>query len=258
MKYGDYTHLAKYYNYRPGYSILVLDYIKSYIQGEYGNIEKIADIGAGTGKLTENLSSIGLQGYAIEPNFYMRKEGMKNIKKTPGFTWIEGRAEKTNLEENSVDWILMGSSFHWTNYKEAVKEFYRILKPGGYFTAIWNPRNISSSELHKKIEECVYNEMPNMKRVSSGKDIDTNKMKTVLLKEGLFKNLIFIEAEHMEEMTKERYMNIWKSVNDIRVQAGEEKFQVIMSKIEEIIEELESISVSYLSRSWTVKSSKYN
>ena len=44
---------------------------------------------------------------------------------------------------------------------------------------------------------------------------------------GLFDHMLFIEGNHNETMTIERYMNIWKSVNDIQVQAGEEGFKRI-------------------------------
>ena len=128
--------------------------------------------------------------------------------------------------------------------------------PGGFFTAIWNPRDIESSELHRNIEDEVYDEVPNMKRVSSGKAISTEEMKEKLLSGGYFKDILFVEAPHVELMTKERYMNTWKSVNDIQVQAGEEGFQRILHKIEEIIQEFDEIEVPYLSRSWTVQSCK--
>lgn len=256
MKHGDFTNLAQYYKFRPNYSELVLEYIRDHINKDLGNLERIADVGAGTGKLTENLIKLGLQGYAVEPNDAMRHEGMEYMKNEAGIIWVEGKAECTNLEDNSVDWVLMGSSFHWTQYEEAMKEFYRILKPGGYFSAIWNPRNIRSSELHMKIEACIYDELPNMKRVSSGSTVDMNEMRMKMLTGNLFGNLIYIEAEHSEVMNKERYMNIWKSVNDIRVQAGEERFQTILLNIEELIKDQEMILVPYLSRAWTVKSKK--
>jgi hypothetical protein len=35
----------------------------------------VADVGAGTGKLTENFCQIGLKGYAVEPNQAIRQEG---------------------------------------------------------------------------------------------------------------------------------------------------------------------------------------
>ena len=110
--------------------------------------------------------------------------------------------------------------------------------------------------MHKRIEEAVNAEVPKMKRVSSGKAISMEEMKEKLLYEGYFKNILFVEAPHVELMTKERYMNTWKSVNDIQVQAGEEGFHRILNKIEEIIQEFDEIEVPYLSRSWTVQSCK--
>ena len=150
----------------------------------------------------------------------------------------------------------MGSSFHWADSKLAMKEFHRILVPGGYFTAIWNPRDIESSELHQRIEEAVYSEVPAMKRVSSGKSISTEEMKEKLLSGGYFKDILFVEAPHVEIMTKERYMYTWRSVNDIQVQAGVVGFQRILGKIEKIISGVDEIEVPYRSRSWTVQSCK--
>ncbi len=255
MKHGDFTELAKFYKDRPGYSIVLLECLKNHIFNSIGE-GPAADLGAGTGKLTENLVTIGCKGFAVEPNDAMRMEGQKVFAERKEFLWSEGSAEKTGLAENSVSWALMGSSFHWADSVLAVKEFYRILVPGGFFTAIWNPRDIQSSELHKKIEDAVYSEVPNMKRVSSGKTVTTEEMKEKLLSGGYFKNILFMESPHTEHMTKERYMNIWKSVNDIQVQAGEEGFQRILNKIEEIIVAFDEIEVPYLSRAWTVQSCK--
>lgn len=254
MKHGDFTELAKFYGNRPGYSKVVLECLKNHVFNTVGE-GKVADIGAGTGKLTENLMEIGLSGFAVEPNEAMRAEAAKN---TWGevFCWSEGYAETSGLEDNCVKWALMGSSFHWADSKLAMEEFYRILVPGGFFTAIWNPRDIESSELHQRIEEAVYSEVPAMKRVSSGKAITTEEMRDKLLYGGYFKDILFTEAPHAEIMTKERYMNTWKSVNDIQVQAGEEGFQRILRKIENIISEFDAIEVPYRSRAWTVQSCK--
>lgn len=254
MKHGDFTELAKFYGNRPGYSKVVLECLKNHVFNTVGE-GKVADIGAGTGKLTENLVEIGLNGFAVEPNEAMRAEAAKHPWGEK-FIWSEGYAETIGLEDNCVNWALMGSSFHWADSEQAVREFYRILVPGGFFTAIWNPRDIESSELHQRIEEVVYSEVSGMKRVSSGKAITTEEMKEKLLSGGYFKDILFTEAPHTEVMSKERYMNTWKSVNDIQVQAGEEGFQRIMDKIEIIIKDLDEIEVPYLSRSWTVQSCK--
>ena len=254
MKHGDFTKLAKFYVDRPGYSLVLLNYIQSYIKAKLGRDILVADVGAGTGKLTENLEQIGLTGYAVEPNDAMRQEGINLFSEKNTFEWRAGTAEVTGLPDNCVDWVLMGSSFHWTDAATATAEFRRILRPGGFFTAIWNPRDIQRSDLHMKIEDMIYKEVPNMKRVSSGSVMTTEIM---VQKVGdHFKDLIFMECMHDEVMSKERYMNIWRSVNDIRVQAGEEGFQRILDNIEGVLKDYDEIAVPYKSRAWTAQCCK--
>lgn len=251
MKHGDFTALAKEYVNRPGYSLDVLTVI-----GRYAHMERdgfrVADVGAGTGKLTECLAAIGLSGCAVEPNDAMREEGIKAFKGNSAFKWSNGRAEETGLPDHSVDWVIMGSSFHWTDNSLALKEFHRILKPGGLFTAIWNPRDIQGQPLHEKIEEMIYNEVPNMTRVSSGSQGKIADIDNILTSDEHFGHLFFVEAKHEVAMSRERYLGIWRSVNDIRVQAGEEKFAQIMEHIEAIIAPYDEIVVPYKSRAWTV------
>ncbi|WP_276948617.1 class I SAM-dependent methyltransferase [Acetatifactor muris] len=254
MRHGDFTELAKFYVDRPGYSLEVLRVIRNHVMREMGKETiLVADVGAGTGKLTENLAQIGLTGYAVEPNDAMRGEGIKLFEGNDAFRWISGSAEITNLSDNCADWILMGSSFHWTDAPKAIAEFHRVLQKGGFFTAIWNPRNIESSKLHMEIEDIVYSEVPGMKRVSSGATVTTEDMYEKMCGTGLFDGIIFMEAPYCEHMTVERYMNIWRSVNDIRVQAGEEGFRRILKNIEDKLKGMDEIDVPYKARSWTVR-----
>jgi ubiquinone/menaquinone biosynthesis C-methylase UbiE len=230
----------------------LLGFILSHVREGKSQIS-VADVGAGTGKLTENLSSLGLSGFAVEPNDAMRAEGEKLLDQGVKFKWQKGSAEETGLEKGSADWILMGSSFHWTNSPVALKEFRRVLKPGGYFTAIWNPRDIEKNELQVTIEKKIHEIVPSMSRVSSGGAKYTQDMETKLTVDGMFGHLIFAEALHHVDMSVERYMGAWRSVNDIRAQAGEEKFARILEMIENLIAGEKSIRVHYKSRSWTVK-----
>lgn len=256
MKHGDFTELAKYYVDRPGYSLELLKIIRNHIMQEQG-VESVcaADVGAGTGKLTENLAQIGVKGYAVEPNDAMRAEGIKLFEGKDTFVWSKGSAEKTGLPDECVDWVLMGSSFHWADAPKAVEEFRRILKPGGFFTAIWNPRDIQRSQVHTEIEEMIYKEVPDLKRVSSGSTITTEYIANNT-RGGGFCVPIFLECAHDEQMSKERYINIWRSVNDIRVQAGEQKFEKIMNKIQDLLAGCSEISVPYRSRAWTMRVKK--
>lgn len=253
MKHGDFTELAKFYMDRPGYSLELLKMIRNHILKEQG-VEEVcsADVGAGTGKLTENLAQIGVKGYAVEPNDAMREEGIKLFADKDTFVWSKGSAEMTNLPDECVEWVLMGSSFHWVDAPKATEEFKRILKPGGFFTAIWNPRDIKRSAIQTEIEDMIYREVSNIKRISSGSTMTTEQMREKL-SGGAFGDIIFMEASYEELMTKERYLNIWHSVNDIRVQAGEDGFQKIMENIEKMLKNYQEIIVPYKARAWTAR-----
>ncbi|MFW6222037.1 MAG: hypothetical protein ACOC3T_00340 [Bacteroidota bacterium] len=63
----------------------------------------------------------------------------------------------------------MASSFHCADFELATKEFYLILKPGGRFTALWNPRLYELNPVLKEIEEHLNTLRPGIKRVSSGR-----------------------------------------------------------------------------------------
>lgn len=261
MKQGDFTALAKDYINRPGYSEMALRIILNFVEASTPpdlshHCVKVADVGAGTGKLTENLAAIGLTGYAVEPNDAMRIEGIKLFEDKDSFTWSKGTAEETGLPDNSVDWVLMGSSFHWADTSLALKEFHRILRPGGFFTAVWNPRNIESSELHMDIENSIYAMVPNLKRVSSGSRSNMADMDKKLLSTEFFTDLFLIEANHSVVMSKERYMGAWRSVNDIHAQAGDELFGNILQMIESKIADYNEIEVPYITRAFTVRSTK--
>lgn len=254
MKHGDFTLLAKEYVHRAGYSLTLLRAILSYISSLQPVIQTI-DIGAGTGKLTENLIELGLTGIAIEPNDAMREEGEARVGSS-AFTWKKGTAELTGLEDSSADWILMGSSFHWTDPQFSLKEFQRVLKPGGFFTALWNPRDLEKSPFHLHLEEKISHLIPNLQRVSSGSGKNMQGMDATLLSTGHFEDLLFMEAPHILKVNQERYLGAWRSVNDIRVQAGEEGFAKILDLIQREIEPYSSIEVPYKTRAWTVRSTK--
>lgn len=251
MKQGDFTELAKSYINRPAYSLQIITAILKYMDYDKQTKFTVADVGAGTGKLTKVLLEMGLNvPFAVEPNDQMREEGINYTSGHP-IKWLKGSGEVTNLENNSVNWLTMASSFHWTDPTKSLPEFSRVLKPGGYFTAIWNPRNIGSSKLHTEIEDIIYKISPNIQRVSSGSKSHTKNWDEILTSTGHFKDVILMEVDHTEIMSINRYMGAWRSVNDIRAQAGEEKFNLILKTIEDKIKHMKEITVPYKMRAWT-------
>lgn len=254
MKQGDFTQLAKYYINRPAYSEFLIQKLLKIMDLKLNNTVRVADIGAGTGKFTKMLAEIGLKVSAVEPNDAMRSEGAIYTQEDE-IEWLHGSAEDTKLPTNMFDWVCMASSFHWTDPQKSLPELARIIKPDGYFTAIWNPRNIQRSPFHLNIEEQIKKIVPELNRVSSGAQ-NTKEWEYILTSTGDFKECVFMECDHVEVMSIERYMGVWHSVNDIQAQAGKERWQKILDMIESEISGLEYIETPYKIRAWTVQKTR--
>ncbi len=136
------NRVENYIKYRPGYPVEIPHYLKS--KKVLVDDSVIADIGSGTGKLTEIFLGNGNTVYGIEPNKEMRKGGEKVLKKYKNFISINGCAEDTALTDSSIDLIVAGQAFHWFRIKETKKEFKRILKRNGNVVLIWNDRIIDN------------------------------------------------------------------------------------------------------------------
>ncbi len=252
MKSGDFSSLAENYaKYRPGYSKIVLKNLSRYMQFDPNKI-KVADVGAGTGIWSKMMSDFGYKVTAVEPNNEMRKQGLIYTRGS-NIDWLEGTAENTNLKTSSFKWLTMASSFHWADLDKALSEFYRVLAPGGFLSILWNPRDIALSPFHLDIEKIIGEYIPNLRRVSSGSDKHVRNYHHELISTGLFEDVIFVEHCYRIKMSKERYIGAWRSVNDIQVQAGPERFASIISEIENKAKNLDEIEVPYKTRSWTVR-----
>jgi len=92
----------------------------------------VADIGAGTGMLSELFLENGNRVFAVEPNAEMRAACEELTSKFPELTCIDGTAEHTHLADHSVDLIAVGRAFHWFDHDKCRPEFQRILRPGGW------------------------------------------------------------------------------------------------------------------------------
>lgn len=98
----------------------------------------IADLGSGTGLLTELFLKHGNPVFGVEPNAEMRAAGERLLAKYPKFTSLNAAAESTTLPDHSVDFVIAGQAFHWFVGEKARDEFVRILKPGGWVMLVWN------------------------------------------------------------------------------------------------------------------------
>jgi len=147
------SRVENYVRYRPGYPKEILALLKS----ECGmtNRSVIADIGSGTGKLTELFLGNGNPVFGVEPNRDMREAGERWLKPFANFTSIDAAAEETSLPNSAVDFIVAGQAFHWFDRAKCREEFTRILKPGGWVVLIWNDRKTEATQFLIEYEKLL-------------------------------------------------------------------------------------------------------
>jgi SAM-dependent methyltransferase len=96
---------------------------------------RVADIGAGTGKLTAMLAGLGADVTAVEPDPQMLAELRRAM---PEVRSLPGSAEELPLADASVDAVLAGQAMHWFDVDRALPEIVRVLTPGGVLAGLWN------------------------------------------------------------------------------------------------------------------------
>lgn len=147
------NRVADYVRYRPGYPIGVRDLLRAECFLKSGHA--IADIGSGTGFLSELFLKNGNRVFGVEPNEAMRQAGEEYLAEYDNFNSVNGSAEATTLEGASVDFVVSGQAFHWFDVNATRSEFARILKPDGWVVVVWNERRADVSPFVHEYEELL-------------------------------------------------------------------------------------------------------
>jgi SAM-dependent methyltransferase len=115
----------------------------------------IADVGAGTGMLSDVFLSNGNRVVAIEPNAEMRTACRELHAGNPMLEVLDGTAEATGLSEASLDAVSAGRAFHWFNSESALREFRRVLKSGGWVILVAFGRAEDGREENQSFENLL-------------------------------------------------------------------------------------------------------
>ena len=241
----DYTDRAHTYDRRADYSQTAI--AKLLQETNCLPNKLVADIGAGTGKLTKMLLDAKLQVRAVEPNDNMRMYGMQN---TAGkrVNWTEGVGESTGLEHNSVHAAFFGSSFNVVDQGKTLQEVARILSPQGWFACLWNHRDVDDP-IQKEIENIIKSFIPSydygLRRQDPSTTIQDNEW---------FAPVIHIEERFIVSMTKVAIVDAWKS-HDTLYRQSNGKFEEIIQAISGMLSKDEYL-VPYFTRIWASQCTK--
>jgi ubiquinone/menaquinone biosynthesis C-methylase UbiE len=253
LRHGDFTGLAENYSkYRSGYARSVLSALIGLLGRPPATLD-VADVGAGTGIWTRMLATARFRSVtAVEPNDEMRTTGMRD---STGYDicWRAGWGENTALPDQSVDLVSMASCFHWADFDTCTAEFCRVLRPNGWFVALWNPRLIEANPVLVDIEAELTRLKPGLKRVSSGRSGITDTLSERLWSHPCFDDIIMLEGRHVVKQTPTQYLGAWRSANDVQVQLGADGFARFLEYARQRLGEVASVETIYLTRAWAAR-----
>jgi SAM-dependent methyltransferase len=147
------NRVENYVKYRPAYPPDIIGLLE--IECGLTPASVVADVGSGTGILSELFLKYGNRVFGVEPNREMRAASDKLLATYSKFSSIDATAEATTLVNTSVDFITAGQAFHWFDRERSRAEFERILKPGGWVMLVWNGFRVETSPLNNAYQQLV-------------------------------------------------------------------------------------------------------
>jgi SAM-dependent methyltransferase len=122
---------------RPGYPLEAVEWMLAPAAAE-DHRARVADVGAGTGKLTRALVESGADVVAVDPDSEMLAALRTALPAVPTFV---GTAEALPIPDSSMDAVVLGQAWHWVDPPSASKEVARVLRPAGVLGLVWNIRD---------------------------------------------------------------------------------------------------------------------
>jgi SAM-dependent methyltransferase len=237
----DYTEHASHYDKRADYSSDAIEDLLKAI--DCSPSRPVADIGAGTGKLTKELLKHGISVRSVEPNEAMRAIGIQNTKGKSA-TWSIGTGEATGLSTGSVYAVFFGSSFNVVDQRLTLSEVSRILAPNGWFACMWNHRDLDDP-IQQRIESIIKSSIPSYSYGSRREDPTD-----VIDKSGYFSATRSIEGNFTWQMPRADIVTAWKSHATLKREAGSDLlFDSIIQQIADYLDGLPKvIDVPYTTR----------
>ena len=183
--------------------------------------------------MTRMLIDRGFLVSAIEPN-----ESMQARADVPQARWFKGTFENSQLGDQSQRWAVAAQAFHWAAPQKSLPEIRRILQPNSLLSLVWNNRSRLDNPISIWTEEAIHRHVPEFDEAYRNRPWDE-----VLESTGDFHFVNQRTVSHTIPMSRERYLELWKSHNRLNTIAGPVRFA---SFFRELSDHLESLSLNQI------------
>ena len=180
---------------------------------------RVADVAAGTGKLTRLLAPTvraGLVG--VEPVPGMRAAFRRLL---PGVPLVAATAEAMPFRAGSLDAITVAQAWHWFDHDRATAEAARVLRSGGRLGLVWNARDRTEPWVDE-----VWSIMDRVEKHAPWRDHDNWRDSALRAMPG-FGELHESEFRQTQQTTPEGVVQRVASVSHVAVLPGPERANVL-------------------------------
>lgn len=115
---------------------------------------RVLEIGAGSGKATEQFADYGFYMLCVEPGNDLAEKGKckfsgKNIE------YIISLFEECDLQTSYFDAVISAQAFHWVKKPDAYELCHRCLKKNGFLVPFWNIEIIRDSKIDSAVFDII-------------------------------------------------------------------------------------------------------
>jgi SAM-dependent methyltransferase len=122
---------AAYNEHRPAYPEALFDWLTA--TTGVRPPAAVVDVGCGTGIATRQLAALGYEVTGVEPNEAMRAQAVA----AGGAQYRAGEAAATGLPGGCAQLVVCAQAFHYFKLSPTLREWRRILVPGGACATFW-------------------------------------------------------------------------------------------------------------------------
>jgi SAM-dependent methyltransferase len=172
---------------------------------------RILELGAGTGKLTEQLLGASHEVVATDPSEPMLR---RLVGRAPSAHPVLAAAEAIPLVTRCADAVVCAQAFHWFDLDRAIPEIARVLRPGGVLALVWNERD---------------ERIPWVKRLGAliGESPGMDDVARVIDDTGLFEQVETATFRFWQPLTRESLRDLVTSRSNLAVMSEVERERVL-------------------------------
>lgn len=179
---------------------------------------RVADVAAGTGKLTRLLTPLAPALVAVEPMIGMRTTFAAVC---PGVPMVASTAEQLPFAGGALDAITVAQGFHWFDGPVALAEFARVLRAGGRLGLVWNARDRTND-----LVDQLWSIMDRVEKRAPWR-MHERWSDSAFVEQSDFGELTEATFHHEQLLTPEQVLDRFRSVSHISVLPPDEQSRVI-------------------------------